>query len=148
MDRRWIRISIILLCLLLSTAACSSNKKVISEADTKQLSQIRTNMGSILYGTDQNSIQLLLNLSLAQVEGVKITFENVSPFGPSLMLGEGNSLLSLGTITDEIIIHPVNNGLRLWSQNPIRFLNYGKIMLLTIIDASTNEVLLKEQLTF
>ncbi|MDR0270223.1 hypothetical protein [Paenibacillus sp.] len=153
-------------CILLCINGCTTDKKAVETtviqtqtktqtqsdnrlelADIKKVNSIDTDIGSILYGTDKNTIHIILNLNLIKTDGVKITFSNAES-GNGAYLGEGNSLVSLGTIQNETTLVPMNNGLRLWSEFPIRLLDNGNQMFIKVMDSTNEKVILQQKLDF
>ncbi|BFH64966.1 hypothetical protein [Paenibacillus azoreducens] len=115
--------------------------------NSQKTNVISTDLGSILYGKDDNTLHILFNLNLPRWDKVNITLSNKqSEIGA--YLGKGNILLSLGEVKDETTLVPVNHGLRAWAQFPVRFLNDGNQMVIKMIDSESNDVILQETLDF
>ncbi|MCR8641232.1 hypothetical protein NV379_01060 [Paenibacillus sp. N1-5-1-14] len=66
--KRSIASLVLLVLILVIVLTANANKKVTSVAEHSPLTEVRTNICSILYGTDKNSINLILNLNLPLVE--------------------------------------------------------------------------------
>jgi len=112
-----------------------------AEADT-----IRSEWGSIIYGADDQAINIVLDLNLLHYDQVGITFHGTDDKG--VMFGDMISSVKVGHVEDETIFMPVNHKLVLWTQVPVRFLGEEREGWIEMTDKKSGDVILKEKLTF
>ena len=135
-------------CLLLFfifTGCSEATNKQISE--TSELHKVTSNIGTVFFGSSATTINIILDFNLKKGGKYKISLENEKN-GIGVLFGEGNSLLKLGTIENETILIPEQNGLSLWAQFPVRFLEDGKAMSLKVTDNTTGKEIFNKALLF
>ncbi|WP_010274249.1 hypothetical protein [Paenibacillus senegalensis] len=94
--------------------------------------------GSITYSLDERAVHLIFDLKNVH-SNLRITFINEE--GSGVILGEGNALMKLGEIQDEVILSPVNHGIVFWSQIPRRILGGSSQFTIKIEDAISSLLL-------
>lgn len=110
------------------------------DLELQQANQVQMPNGSIMYAVDDQAINLIFHMDrMLDPAGVQIQVH--AKDGHGVMLGEGNSLLKLGEIADETIFTPVNKGIRLWAQLPVRILGGEQEFKIIINKANSAEIL-------